>query len=282
MLISTETASFRKFGDLRKILTALYTAGFDAYDATMDGFFEEILDRDDYRSAAKSLRWDADAIGILCNQAHAPAPTWYKGDENFNGRLFAQIVRCMETASILGAKIIVVHPNEDVTPEENAEFYLRLEPYAREFGIKIALENMWNAGKDETGFRAAPAACYNAESFCSHLALLPEDIFVACLDFGHAEMFAGDASCMKMIPALGSRLQAVHLHDNDCRHDEHELPFSRSMDWDAILPVWKDSGYTGDVTLEARSFTPKYPVELYPVAMAFMAQTADLIRKRMR
>lgn len=282
MYISTEIGSFHKYGDVRTILKALKDAGFDAYDATMDENFEEILGQDDFRGAAMALRNDADALGIVCSQSHAPAPTWRTGDSSFNDRQFDRLIRSIEISSVLGAKICVVHPNNDASPAENAAFYQRLEPYARRCGIKIGLENMWNPGEDETGFRALEAACSLPYNFCEHLSLLPEDVFVACLDFGHTAMFSDQTSCIQMISALGSRLQAVHLHDNDLRHDEHTLPFLGDIDWPAVLSAWKAAGYSGDITLEAYGFAPQFPVELYPAAMQMMAQTANYLRKSMQ
>lgn len=282
MYISTEIASFRKFGDVREILQALKNAGFDAYDASMDNYFEEVLGYDDFRSAAIALRRDADAMGIVCNQSHAPFPTWITGKDSYNEMIFGKIVKSIEVSSILGAKICVVHPNNDASPAENAAFYKRLEPYARQFGIKIGLENMWNSGEDERGFRATEAACSLPDDFCEHLSLLPEDVFVACLDFGHASMFSGQTTCEEMISALGSRLQAVHLQDTDLVHDSHALPYLGDMDWNGILSAWKAAGYTGDITLEACHVAPKLPVELYPALMYLMAQTADHIRQIMQ
>ena len=64
--------------------------------------------------------------------------------------------------------------------------YLELLPFAKECGVKIATENMWNwdAQKDESSF----AACATSESFLAHLDAVNDDYLVACLDIGHAEM----------------------------------------------------------------------------------------------
>ena len=281
MEISTETGSFKALGIMENVLPVLKDGGFTAFDATEVGPMSEILKAEDYLERAKKLRSFADKTGIQCNQSHAPAPTWKKGETAFNRNKFAEIVRCMEVSSVLGAKVCVVHPG-NATAEENAEFYLSLEPHARRLGLKIGVENMWNAINTEKGFKATKAACSHPEDFKAHLELLPADVFVACLDIGHVSMFPGEVDCVEMIHTLGDRLQALHIHDNDLCHDDHELPYSRSIQWAPIWNALKDIGYSGDVTLESRSFLPKFPVEVYPSAIRLMAATAEFIRKQLQ
>lgn len=277
---STEILSFKGMGDVHAVLSAVKEAGFSAYDATMDEYLTEITEAEDYREKAMALRAFADGIGLPCNQSHAPFPTWKKGEEDFNERLFARICRVLEVSAILGAKICVVHPCNDATAEENAVFYRRLEPFARKFGIKIALENMWNVGQWDP-FVAAPAACSDHVDFLKHLALLPSDVFVACLDIGHAEMAGLHTGAVQMIETLGNRIEALHLHDTDKVHDNHELPGTMQIDYAPILEALANMGYAGDITLEASSFAyGKTGADCFS-AMKIMAQTAGNIREEL-
>ena len=59
--------------------------------------------------------------------------------------------------------------------------------------------------------------------------------FVACLDLGHAEMKGAGSGAAAMIRALGPKLEALHIHDNDKIHDSHQLPFSMK----ATFLFWK-------------------------------------------
>jgi sugar phosphate isomerase/epimerase len=179
----------------------------------------------------------------------------------------------------LGAKVCVVHPCNDYTAEENASLYRKLEPYAREAHVKIGVENMWNWNGKEG--HACAAACSCHDDFRAHLSLLSQDVFVACLDIGHSEMKGLETSAPQMILALGDRLQAIHLHDNDRLNDSHALPYTMSIDFSAIIVALKKIGYQGDVTLEADSFIRKYPRELYPAAARFMAEVADDFRQKL-
>ena len=87
--------------------------------------------------------------------------------------------------------------------------YFDLLPFAKECGVKIATENMWNwdTEKDQSSF----AACATSASFNEHLDIVNDDFFVACLDIGHAEMRGSGEGAANMIRALGNRLQALHI-----------------------------------------------------------------------
>ena len=61
-----------------------------------------------------------------------------------------------------------------------------------------------------------------------------------------------------MIKALGHRVQALHIHDNDLLHDNHQIPFSMHIDFDPIVKALKEIGYHGYFTLEAGTFLNDY------------------------
>lgn len=280
MYISTEINSFAKLGDNRKIIKLLKDVGFTAYDYSMfyGSLADEVLYADNYIERAKAFRAYADGIGLPCNQAHAPFPTARKGDEEYNKKAFADICRAIEVSGILGAKVCVVHPCNDYTAEENAELYKRFEPIARKAGVKIGLENMWNWKSG--AMHACAAACSQHDDFRKHLELLPSDVFVACLDIGHAEMAGLDTDAVRMIKTLNERLEAIHLHDNDCIHDNHALPYSLHIDFEAVIAAMKEIEYMGDITLESDTYVRKFPLELYPQAASFMAAVANDFKEK--
>ncbi|MBR2375509.1 MAG: sugar phosphate isomerase/epimerase [Clostridia bacterium] len=282
MLISTETESFSKLGDYKKTLTLLKDSGFTAYDFSMllcDKLSEDFMLCDEYKEKAQNLREYADSIGLICNQTHAPFASAIKGDEKWNKQIHPKIVRAIEVSGILGAKICVIHPCNDYTPEENQALYQSFEPHARKAGVKIALENMWNW--HDTDNHATPAACSDPKDFLACLSLLPSDVFVACLDIGHAEMAGLDTNSVQMIEALGDRLQALHIHDNDLHYDFHALPFTHKVDFEAIVAALKKIGYQGDITLECQGFAKCVPAELMPAAARYMADVCNWFKDRL-
>lgn len=278
MIISTETDSFaRKFGD-HDAIKYLAKAGFDAFDysmfAMLDKNITHPLIRDDYKEYAQSLRRTADENNIICNQSHAPFPSYISADDKYNEIIIHAIIRAMEVSAILGAKIIIVHPITSGNPlqfkEMNFEFYNNLLPYCKKFNIKIALENMW--GWDSQNKKVMPAPCSTGSEFCEYLDMLDKDWFVACLDLGHGEMQgSGAVSSAELIYALGhDRLKALHVHDNDKINDSHSLPFIGKINWDEIMCALKAINYDGDFTFEADYFFNGFPPELYLSAAALM------------
>lgn len=278
MLISTETSSFGKYGTNKEILKLLKDCGFDAYDFTMYDLegHDGIVDKDNYLELAKELREYADSIGIICNQAHSFFPTIRKFFPEQNPRGIFLTKRSIEVASILGAKYIVIHPANDCTAQENKEMYDMLLPDIKKAGIKVAIENMWNWIEGEPN--ATKAACSSLESFKEHLNLLDPNYFDVCLDLGHAEMMRDGTSACQIIEGLGSRVKCLHVHDNDCVHDEHTLPFTRSMDFDKIINSLAKIGYDGDITFETNFYMPKFPVALYPAATKLMVEIGRYLR----
>ncbi len=286
MYVSTTTSDYRALGDVNKIVKMLCDNGFTAYDLgmTKDGVLGwEMLNSDDYKERAQQLRAYADGLGIVCNQTHAPFPTAKKGDDEYNRMMFPLLVRSIEISGILGATVCVIHPCNDWTAEENAErLYLPLAEHARKAGVKIGVENMWNWQGEYPSGKVMPAACSHQDDFKAHMDLLPEDVFVACLDIGHSEMMHEyGTNAVKMIETLGARMQSMHLHDVNFIKDNHEVPFTEKIDYKPIIEALKKIGYQGDITLEPCSFVPGYPVELYSACTQFMAAVANYFREKL-
>ena len=65
-------------------------------------------------------------------------------------------------------------------------------------------------------------------------------------------------SVPEMVNALGSSLQALHIHDNDMWHDSHQIPFSMNIDFTKVVKALKSINYSGYFTLEADSYLKKF------------------------
>ena len=62
----------------------------------------------------------------------------------------------------------------------------------------------------------------------------------------------------ELIYALGDKLQALHLHDNDKIHDLHLIPFSKQIDFNEVCKALKEIGYKGYFTLETIDHLKNY------------------------
>ena len=196
--------------------------------------------------------------------------------EAYNKKLDYKLKRALEVAGMLDAQICVVHPVQFSTDQKarNIELYKNLEPYARDFGVKIALENMWGRDAD----RIVPNVCSVASEFNDYFDSLESDAFTCCLDLGHCGLVGEDAA--SMIREMGNRrLGALHVHDNDHLHDSHTLPYLMKMDWDSILKALGEINYKGHFTYEAANFVSGFPEDLIPACMRF---AHDVGRSMMR
>ena len=277
MKISTEIHSAASIVGEERAVEYIAKAGFDAWDFSMfsmcryDWGTRALLENshplagNEYLRFSRNLKRIGLDYGIVCNQSHAPFPTSCKEIRSY----YKRAIECTAEA---GGEICIIHPDNNKAAEENAEFYQELLPFAKEHGVKIATENMWNWDnqKDESCF----AACATPDSFCKHIDVVGSEWLVACLDIGHAEMRGNNTSAVEMIKALGSRLQALHIHDNDQWHDSHQIPFSMNIDFGPIVEALKEIHYKGYFTLEADRYLEKYTEENISEGIKELADTA--------
>ena len=264
MKISTEIHSIARIVGEEKAIEYVAKAGFDAWDFSMFSMVnydwatktfsnsDHPLGGDNYLAFARKLRKIGEDNGIHCNQSHAPFPSntpW----------LYPYLKRAIECTAEAGGKICIIHPDNDKTAEENAEMFSELLPFAKDCGVKIATENMYNW--DVENNHSIFAACATPKSFLEHLEVINDDYLVACLDVGHAEMKGSDTTAIEMIKALDNKLQALHLSDNDKLHDSHQIPFSMDLNFEEIVKVLKEINYKGYFTLEAGNYLNNHTEE---------------------
>ena len=279
MKISNEIGSTSNLVGMEKAVELCAKAGFDAWDFSMFDMCrfnwktmqpvesDHPLAGNDYLAYARELKKIGLENGIVCNQSHAPFPVHVPAIRSY-------LKRAIECTAEAGGEICVIHPDNNATAEQNAEMYAELLPFARSCGVKIATENMWNWDKEKN--QSSFAACATGEDFKKHIDILNDDFLVACLDLGHAEMRGSGDGCVSMIHTLGPRLQALHIHDNDCIHDNHQIPFSMNIDFDPIVKALKEIGYPGYFTMEAGTFVQQFTAE---TALEGLCKLKDSARK---
>lgn len=264
MKISTEIDSIARIVGREKAVVLCAEAGFDAWDFSLLDIHKtdwqtelplpDISVRNNryYLQVARELKRIGLDNGIVCNQSHAPFPVGVSS-------VWDSLELAIECTAEAGGEICVIHPHNRASAEENAEMYRTLLPFAKSCGVKIATENMWLWDKETD--HSTFAACATSEDFQKHLDAVDDESFVACLDLGHAEMRGSGDGAVNMIYALGHHLQALHIHDNDRWHDNHQIPFSMDIAFDPILRALKEIDYRGYFTLEAKNFLNDYTQE---------------------
>lgn len=280
MKLSANTNLLDKIFGPRATVDMFAAAGFDALDFSQfrDEFYTDAHDKTFYTE----LRDYAESKGLYYNQAHAPFGSSFT-DEAQTEKRFEEITTAMRIASWLGVRNIIVHPCQHLTyaeegvPEKlfeiNMAFYRRLIPYCEEYGIRVAVENMWQ----HTGM-INHSTCSRASEFLRYMDAL-DDHFVACLDIGHAVLVREDPD--RMIRALGGKyLKSLHVHDVDGVVDSHTLPFIGVTDWEAVMKALAEIDYQGEFTYEAGNFLLKTPDPLKQQALNYMGQVGKYLISR--
>lgn len=276
MLFSVNTMiSVGRVG-LDRGLQLLLDAGFPALDLTLYAH-NDYLFSEDYKATAKRIRTLVESAGAMFNQAHAPFGGGY---DNYVNNLVPTFPRVFEFAGLIGVKNLIVHPLvkrrhygfEREHFEMNMEFYSSLIPYAKDTGVKIAIENMW---------QRHPVTGSICDSVCSDPCELAKyydtldnpDIFTVCLDLGHVAITGREPE--DSIKIIGSgRLGAIHAHDVDYITDTHTLPGLGKINWNAVCASLAEISYKGDFTLEIDNFAKNFDEEYLPTAFRFAADTA--------
>lgn len=284
MLLSTPTEHFEPKIGFLKTMEYASDAGFDALDFSfMDepGFYNEDSDINFF----KDLKLKAQSFGLVFNQAHAPYPS-STADTEQTEQIFNNITRSMRNAAALGVKNIVVHPcqhldyvdNKEQLFEINMNFYHKLIPYCEEYGIKVAIENMWKKYGSNKIFHST---CSTPQEFIRYFDELCNPCFTCCLDIGHAVLVCEEPG--DFIRKLGNkRLGALHVHDVNGINDSHHLPYLGIVRWDDVTKALKEIDYKGDFTFETDGFIAPLPKELMPSAMKLLSDTGRYLIEKIR
>ena len=273
MLLSTNTVRVYNAFGIEKTLDVFAEVGFEGVDFNND--ISEYCTDEHGEQFYRELGAYAAQKGIKICQAHAPFPSSFPDEEKTKKR-FEQIVQGMKNAAYLGAPMIVVHPcthldysvegNPEILFEYNLDFYRRLIPYAREFGIQIAIENIGWISITSTPERLN--RLYDE---------LNDPVFTVCFDVGHCLLEKVDPA--EAIREIGERMVhgCTHVHDNFGEADTHTLPFYGNVDWESVMKALADIGYQGDLNYEASGFIKDLPHELYVDGLKLMAKVGHYL-----
>ena len=152
---------------------------------------------------------------------------------------WGKLHRSAEMALEVGAEVVVVHPPFRWQREYARGFVEGVADLEKEYGIAIAVENMypWRTGRRE--FQAyAPGWNPVQESYDN-----------VTVDLSHSATAGEDA--LQMAKALGHRLTHLHLTDGaGSPKDEHLVPGRGTQPAQALLEHLAASEYDGEIVIE--------------------------------
>lgn len=280
MKLSTQTSRvFAAFGEDAGI-KLLADAGYDALDLSLFAMSHDDNCRwrqDDWHEHATELRKKCEDAGMYFNQGHAPFVYKLDVDGVYENRFLPDIKRAIAIAGAVGVRNLIVHPvqrgvyagHEQELFELNMKFYRSLIPDAEESGVKISVENMFQ--RDPIRKYIVDDVAQNPDELSAYVDTLNSysPVFNACLDIGHVVLVGREPA--DVILKLGTRLQALHIHDNNYIADQHTLIGQGRIDYNAVMQALRDVDYSGEFTFEADRFFANFALAEYPMAAKFMA-----------
>lgn len=196
-------------------LELLKKAGFDNLMFTLDREHEKYIGK--LEDVIELCR----AFGIGTKVAHAgykePEVTQFWADNQIGQEYEKRYLADIEFAHKHGIQTVVFHLNASKDYELTQIGLKRLEKMAelgQKLGVKIAVENLYR--KDELDYIFAN---------------IQNDFLGMCFDSGHENCLTPNQGYLQKYP---HKLFAVHLHDNNGLEDEHNKPFTGTVDWQKV------------------------------------------------
>lgn len=282
MKLSSNIIRFYSAFGIKGTIDVFANAGVEGIDFNNDikEFYTDAHDKNYYLD----IKNYAQDRGVEIGQAHAPFASSSKiPDVDANPVDVKNIIKSMENASYLGAPMIVVHPcrNLDYNVEGNLEkmfeynynFYKSLIPYAEEFNIKVAIENIGRGSHTVTSSPEKLIRLYDE---------LNNPAFTICFDVGHCLLQGVDPA--EAIKKLGNRLVngCTHVHDNDGISDSHTLPYYGKVEWDSVCKALAEIGYDGNLNYEASNFIKNLPESLYVSGLEYMSSVGHYLIEKIK
>ena len=176
---------------------------------------------------------------------------WFAVDETERQTGVALVKNRIEMTARLGGQTVVMHAHAGFMDPVRRSLD-DLQPIARQYGIRIAIEN-----EDEF---ATPRKLFSE---------YPPDFLGLCYDSGHGNI--ADRRGLDELATLTNRLIALHLHDNDGTSDQHKLMFTGTVDWPRLARLIARSSYRQCVSSESVMRNTGITIEEEFLAKAFAA-----------
>ena len=283
--------------------------GIEALDYGMDRIFKPDdyikgqrfpfcdLPLDDFVKEFEPLKIACEKYGVKIPQMHSPFPNYHVGHDELNDYIIQLTIKVLAVCKFLGCDNLVVHPfetihrykdfNNQFDIDINLDMYRKLIPYAKQYGVKVCLENLQAVDENEV---IVPGICadYNEAIYLVDTlnAEAKENVFGFCCDIGHL------TSCKKdiytFIKKLGNRITALHIHDSN-GGDPHLIPYSQVkddwglelvIDWEKFLLALKEIDYKGCLAFETFRAIRHLPKDCTDEALKLISSIGRYFRKR--
>ncbi|HRY54466.1 MAG TPA: sugar phosphate isomerase/epimerase [Spirochaetia bacterium] len=213
-------------GQVEENVDRLIAQGAENIELMLDG-----AGWDDFPRRAQSL---AAALRAKKTAYSVHVPVWGSNltyeCARYREAVLASYRESLDFAALVGARHVVLHTgscpdshfSKEVARSRSRQAMFNLLEYNERYGLLLLVENV-----------GTPAtSLFTQEQFASFLEGMPDAIGYI-VDVGHAHISGWDLEAL--FAALGGRLHALHLHDNDGTKDAHAPIGTGSVDWDRLL-----------------------------------------------
>lgn len=263
-----------------------YLLNTDIYRAMLNRFFNASVSELERFFAPH--RKGAEAAGITINQMHMPYPVYVPaGEKEVNDYLWNEVApKSMAVCAFFDCPYIVIHGfklakflgSEEKEWEQTEKFIDSIAPMAREMGITICIENLYEGIGGHLVEGPGCDAVKAAERIDRINGKYHAEVLGFCFDTGHANLVGIDME--RFITTLGNRLKVLHIHDNDGISDLHQIPFTfaktrenkASTDWKGFVRGLKNVGFQGTLSFETAPVLSAFPEEVKEDALGFIAR----------
>lgn len=263
-----------------------YLKNTNIYKGDINRFFNaSVPDLEHFFTPHKNA---AKAAGITINQMHMPYPIYVPiGEKDINDYLRNEVApKSMQLCHFMDCPYIVIHGlklakylgSEGEEWKQTEEFIDSIAPMAKEMGIVICIENLYESAGDHL----VEGPCCNVRKAVERIDRINDryqaEVLGFCFDTGHANLVGIDFE--SFITALGERLKVLHIHDNDGIKDLHQIPFTftktrenkSSTDWEGFIRGLRNIGYDKTLSFETAPVLKAFPESMKHDALEFIAR----------
>lgn len=210
--------------------------------------FNYLIDKD--KNELIAFRNQLEERGISIWSIHSP---FGKGveiselDERLRYKSVAMQKQLLETAVLVGAKVIVLHPSNFVNENEAVlvkaqllKSLSELVPLAEKMGITYGLENL------------LPGCILTAPNeLVAVIEQFNSDALKITFDTGHALCCGNFEESFK---TFKPHIAHFHIHDNDAKNDLHLQPGKGDLNWDLFSEIFSSMDFRNPVILECETW----------------------------
>lgn len=252
---------------------------------------EEIISISAYSQRLyKRVKPFLDQCTVMQSQCTIAMAPYLDGDTRHSN--LNDIVRQLTEESIkitgqCGSRYLVARPlfagiEESDLWERNREYYLQLARGAQKYDVQLLLTNLC---KDLNG-HLIRGVCSDSRQAAQWIDALNEAVgeerFGFCMDVGVCNLCG--QNMYDFILALGSRLKAVILRDNDGNSDSALLPFTAARqsqpqtDWLNLIRGLREIGFDGELILDFHDTASAFSPLLRPGLLRMAKSVADYFK----